>query len=298
MRRLSVWLVAAALVGFFHLTADGQEKKKKEDVKKEEVKVPPKAVTPVAPAPLVCCPPGHSFKHLDGRPLVFVANGAGDSSRVSDNLMDLNDDRNLGLRIKKVEWCRHGQVFHDLIDNQAQLNAAARIACTVTAIRKDCPNLPIFLVGQSAGARIVLAAGEMLPEKSIDRIIVLSPAVSCSYNLTGALRASRGGIYNFYSAEDWVLEYAVEHHTLADGLKGQAAGRVGFRPASADRKDIEAFHRNVHQVRWTEEFNGSGGHQTWTLSHNLKRVVVPLLISNTSPVEPPPFEIRRMPPAK
>lgn len=263
MRQLHCLIFGAALLGFLQLPGFSQEKQ-----------ADPKDAPKVA----ACCPPGHSFKHLDGRPLVFVANGVGGSTTVSDNLLDLNGAKNLGLRIQMVPWCRHNSPLEDLTDHQAQLHAATRIACAVTAFRRDCPNLPIFFVGHSAGARIVLAAAEMLPEKSVDRIILLAPAVSCGYDLTGALRASRGGIDHFWSSLDGVLQTAEDYSALADGVKGPAAGRVGFRPAFSDKKDIEAF-RNVRQYRWTEEFSGSGGHFAWTLRHNMKKVVAPLFFA-------------------
>lgn len=291
--RLKCLIIAAAMMCLAQLDADGQEKKK------EEVKTPPNVVAPkVAPVPLTCCPPGHSFKHLDGKPLVFVANGVGGSTKLSDNLIDVNSDYGLGLRIRLVAWARHNARYQDLLDHQAQLHAAANIACTVTAIRKDCPNLPIFLVGHSAGARVVLAAGEMLPENSVDRIVVMAPAVTCMYNLTGAMRASRGGVVNFYSSEDNLLEAAEQHTALADGLKGPAAGRVGFRPPCSDSKEVAAYFRRLHQVRWTENWAGSGGHGTWTISHNLKKIAGPIFTC-AAPIEPPPliFE-KKMPPAK
>lgn len=282
MRRICCLIFAAALLGVLQLSADGQEKKE-----------PTKALPQIN----ACCPPGFTYKHLDGRPIVFVANGAGGSMTLSDNLLDLNSEMGLGLRLQNVPWCRHNAVFEDLIDNQAQLNAATRIACTVTAIRKDCPNVPIFLIGQSAGARIVLAASEMMPPKSVDRVIVLAPAVTCGYDLTNAMRGSRGGIYNLYSSEDGVLASAEEYSKLADGLVGPAAGRVGFRPPSADPKEVAQFHQNVRQLRWTEEFAGSGGHFAWALRHNLKRVVVPLFQPVTVIFEPPALE-KKMPAAK
>jgi len=283
MMRLHGLLLGAAVMCVLQMSAGAQEKKN--DDPKDQAKVQP------------CCPPGHTFRHLDGRPIVFVANGVGGSTTVSDNLLELNSDRNLGLRIQSVPWCRQNALFQDLLDNQAQLHAAARIACTVETIRKDCPNVPIYLIGHSAGARVVLVAAEMLPPNTVERVIVLAPAVSCGYDLTGVLRASRGGIDNFFSAEDGVLDAAVYYHTLADGTRDQAAGRVGFRPMSADKKDLEAY-RLVRQYRWNEEYHGSGGHFAWTLRHNMKKTIVPLLFMGTPIIEPPLATSPKMPAAK
>ena len=267
MRRLSFLLFGLALFGGLNAPAFGQ-------AKKEEFKVPPRIAAPPAPC----------FKHLDGQMLVFVANGVGGSTTVSDNLLNLNSEKQLGLRIQMVPWCRHNSLLQDLIDHEAQLNAAARIACSVSAIRRGAPNAHIYFVGHSAGARVVLAAAEMLPPHSVDRIILLASAVSCSYDLTSALRTSRGGIDHFWSSEDGVLDHERAHDSTADGQKTPAAGRVGFHLVSADKKDIAAYC-NLRQHRWNEEFCGSGGHFAWTIRHNMKKVIVPLFF--TEPAPPP-----------
>lgn len=278
MRQAIGLVMLAALIG----TAQGQEKK-------AQSKEPAKAAA--------CCPPGHSFKYLDGRPIVFVANGIGGSTTVSDNLMDLNSDMNLGLRIQMVPWCRQNALYKDLLDEEAQLQAATRIACTVAAIRKECPHVPIYLVGHSAGARIVLAAAEMSPAHSIDRVIVMAAAVSCGYDLMGVLKATRGGVDNFYSDGDGVLESAIYHATLADGTRTQAAGQIGFRAPLADAKQ-KAAYCNVRNYPWNIDFCGSGGHFAWTLRHNMKKAVVPLFCMSNVTYEPAPSEVRKMPPAK
>ncbi|MBI2807287.1 MAG: hypothetical protein HYX68_20075 [Planctomycetes bacterium] len=258
MRRLSCLIFGLAVAGLLHGPAFGQ-------AKKEKTKDSPKKVEFRGP----------SYKHLDGQLVVFVANGAGGSTAVSDNLFDLNSEHNLRLRIQMVPWAKQDSLFRDLVDQESQINAAARIACTVEAIRKDAPHAHFFFVGQSAGARVVLAAAEMLPAKSVDRVIVLSPAVSCFYDLTRALKTSKYGIDNFYSTEDGILEIAEEKVGTAEGLKTPMAGRVGFRLASSDKKEIEAY-RAVRQIRWTQDYCGSGGHFAWTLRHNLKKTVVPM----------------------
>jgi hypothetical protein len=269
MRRLSGLLFGLAVFGLMHAPAFGQAKKE----------------VPKAP-PIVVVPGGPCFKHLDGQLLVFVADGAGGSTMVGDNLSDLNGEKQLGLRIQRVPWCRQESVLKDLLDHEAHLKAAARIACSVTAIRRDAPHAHIFFVGQSAGVEIVLAAAEMLPPHSIDRLILLSAAVSSDHDLTVALKATTYGIDNFWSADDDLFDS--EHYRNADGIPGRAAGRVGFRPMPC------AAYCQLRQYRWTQDFAGSGGHFAWARQHNLKKVVVPLFFS--APVcKVPAIEVRRMP---
>jgi pimeloyl-ACP methyl ester carboxylesterase len=293
MRRLSCLLISLALIGLMHQPVfgqanEGEPKAKKEDpkakkdepkakkedpkAKKDEPKTKKEALANPRKTPIQA---GPSFKHLNGQTLVYVANGLGGSTTVSDNLNDLNGEYHLGLRIQPISWCRHNAVFQDLKDQEAQWSAAAKIANSVTAIRKDAPKARIFLVGYSAGARVVLAAAEMLPARSIDRIIVIAPAVSCYYDLTGALKASREGIDNFWSANDGLLDSDNAHYRNADGQRGPAAGRVGFRPLSHEKKDLYAY-RHLRQHPWNENLCGSGGHFGWTLRPNMKKVIVPL----------------------
>jgi pimeloyl-ACP methyl ester carboxylesterase len=287
MRRLSCLLVSFAIFGILQWPASGQTTKAPAENPKFEAP-PPKTTAPpkAAPAP--------SFKHLDGQMLVYAVNGVGGATTLSDNLIELNGERHFGLRIQMVPWCRHNSWFGDLYDTDAQLQAATKIACSVAAIRKDAPHAQIFLVGHSAGARIVLAAAEMLPPKSVDRVIVMHAAVSCGYDLTGALKASKLGVDNFWSSEDWVLDHAAEKG-LADGLKGPAAGKFGFRPASCDKKDLELY-RHLRQYRWNENLTGSGGHYAWVLRHNLKRTMEPLFFG--VPCEAPVIADPKTPPPK
>src|SRR5262249_42523686 len=152
-----------------------------------------------------------------------------------------------------------------------------------------------------AGGRVVLAAAEMLPPNSLDRVILLSPAVTCSYDLTRAMQASKCGILHFFSTNDDVLAVAEEGSKLADGLIGPAAGRVGFRPPCSDPREIATYNARLQQIRWTETWHGGGGHRVWLISHNLKKMSGPMFAPAPiyAPVpmfEPgPPPAIRNMP---
>jgi pimeloyl-ACP methyl ester carboxylesterase len=297
MRRLSYLILSLAAFGLLQAPTLGQTKKEQlpDPLKTKEILPDPLK----KPLPPVQC--GPSFKNLDGQLLVFVVNGAGGSTTLSENLLDVNEELHLGLRIQQVPWSRTLSVWEDLVDNQAQINAAARIACSVKAIRQDAPNAHIFFIGQSAGARVVLVAAEMLPPKSIDRVIVVAPAVTSGYDLMSALKATRYGIDNFFSPEDGTLETASEKSPLADGIKGPAAGRFGFRPLSSDPKVIDAYRCSVRQYRWTDSFHGNGGHFAWTIRHNMKKWVPPMICQ--APVTevyspPPPPIIDKKAPAK
>lgn len=274
MRPLGGLLVGVALLGLMPLSAMTQDKKDEKD----------KAKAAAMPAP--------SFKHLDGRTLVFVANAEDGSTNLSDNLSELRSEHRLPFTMQVVAWSRQNGCYPDMADSDSQLRAAHRLACFIAALRKDAPNANVILIGHSAGARVVLAAAEMAGEKSVDRIIVLHAAVSTNYDLHNALKASRCGIDAFSASADGCLEHAEEGGWLADGAPGRAAGRVGFR-VPGDPKEA-ALYANLRQCCWTDNYAGNGGHCAWILRHNMKRTIVPILASPCCPV----VEIRKMAPAK
>jgi pimeloyl-ACP methyl ester carboxylesterase len=249
--------------------------------KNDDFKVPPPRVLeqPKHPPKLIeLPPPGPSFRHLDGQRILFVANGVNNSTTLSDNLIEISSDMNLGLRVQMVAWSRTLSLFGDLADREGQYRAANGMANMARCVRRDCPHAQIFFLGHSAGAHVVLAAAAMMPEKSVDRIIVLHSAVSSTYDLKPALRASRYGIDNFYSSEDSVLDSAVQHGVTADGTKIPCAGRVGVRLPCPTPEDLAAY-RNVRQYPWDASLAGNGGHFAWTMRHNMKKCVIPLLYS-------------------
>ena len=286
MRHLSCLLLSMTLCGMMTLPAPGQDKKDAKDQGKPADKGP------------ALFAPGPAFKHCDGRRIVFVANGVCDSQLASDHLGEANADLGAGLHIYPIRWCRTDCCYHDMADCEAHMMAAHRIAQATIAIRRDAPKAQIFYVGHSAGARIVLAAAEMAGPNSVDRIFLLHAAVNSCYDLRQALRASRYGIDSFAAPDDLVLETAGLRYVLADGTRGQAAGRSGFAPPQ-EKKDLELY-RNLRQYRWTQDWCGQGGHLAWTLTHNLRKGVMPLILHTPAgePVPPPvKLEPKKMPEA-
>ncbi len=105
--------------------------------------------------------------------------------------------------IRDVIWTHGwGQVFRDLQDRPHLLRQAAALAEEVQQIKKNDPARLVYLVGKSGGAGVVLAAAERLPPGSVERIILLSAAVSPNYDLRPAFRAARGEVVSFHSPYD------------------------------------------------------------------------------------------------
>jgi pimeloyl-ACP methyl ester carboxylesterase len=215
----------------------------------------------------------------DNRIVVFIADGSGDSTTLSDNLSEVTGGR-YGLILQRVPWCRYGSIRLDYKDEPAQLAAAAQLAHCAQVLRQNCPGCRIVFIGHSAGTRVVLAAAEMLPPAGVDRIILLSSSLAWSYDLSGALRASSGGIDNFYSTYDALVANTAELGT-SEGIPTSAAGLIGFRwQPGAPHTEL---HANLRQYYWREGMRGQGGHYVWTLQANLRAWVLPLICSAPAP---------------
>lgn len=207
------------------------------------------------------------WKHLDGKTLVIVANGAGGANTVSDLLLSATRRSSLPLVVQPVAWSRFQDPRRDQLDQEAHYAAACTIAANVQVLRRDCPNLRIVLIGYSAGAHVVLTAARGCPPGSLQGIILLAPSVSCAYDLRPALQATCRGIDSFHSRFDDVLYYAERRLGTADGCWGAIAGRLGFCPVGG-----------LRQHSWRDGMGGHGGHGSWTTDRFLYETLLPLLL--------------------
>jgi pimeloyl-ACP methyl ester carboxylesterase len=166
------------------------------------------------------------------------------------------------------------------------------MAAQVEAIRKRCPGTRICLMGHSSGTHVVLAAAESLPPGSIDRIVLLSPSVSSTYDLRRALKATCTGIDVYYSPDDGVLFVAIPNYGTADGLCGvPAAGQVGFCRPPASLPDSQLYGL-VHQYRFDDNLyagtGNHGGHHGPCRERFLRLVVLPNIMGQSLWANCPP----------
>jgi hypothetical protein len=306
MKPLRSLLVGFTLLGLAPVPLFAQEKKDDPFSKDNQKKPAPAMPAPMPVAPPFIPPPPIS-RSFDGQKLIFVADGVGASTLIADNLVELAGDVGLPLRVQMLNWCRQDHKVGDFTDSRSQLQAACKLAGWVRMIRKDCGHADIYFVGPDAGARVVLAAAEMLPPRSVNRIILIGAGVSNAYDLRPALMATGGGIDHFWSTEDDFLERVVERRGTSDGMKGWAAGRVGFRPPPwCDPKGLELY-RNLRQHKWQDGLCGQGGHKSWMNKHNIKKCILPLFFQpqitfassmTLPPLPPPPPVLAPMEPKK
>jgi pimeloyl-ACP methyl ester carboxylesterase len=223
----------------------------------------------------------HSPTSVAARCVVFVANGAGDSHAVSQNLQRVVAETGARLQIEDLSWSRgRRRYLADQVDHDNHVAQGHQLAARVVASRGECLNRPIYLVGHSAGCAVVLAAAAELPPDSVDRIILLSASVCTAYDLRPALRASRGGIDAFHSEKDrWVLGFGIRiFGTTEEGCR-TAAGRVGFTPVITAPADAALYSR-LRQHPWDPAVAWSGndgGHYGTHEVEFLRAYVLPLM---------------------
>src|SRR5262249_55875138 len=132
--------------------------------------------------------------------------------------------------VREFDWT-HGKLrlLRDLQDTRHLIAKADELAEQVRRVKEEDPRRPVFLVGHSAGAGLVRAAAERLPPATLERLIVLSAAVSPTYDLRPALRATRGEVVAFSSQMDlFVLDWGTSLFGTVDRVYGPSAGQCGF----------------------------------------------------------------------
>jgi pimeloyl-ACP methyl ester carboxylesterase len=187
------------------------------------------------------------------------------------------------LQVETLVWSHgHGRFVMDHIDYANARAQGCRLAAWVAACRQECPNRRIYLIGHSAGCTVVLAAAEMLPPNSVDRLIQLAPSVSVDYDLRRALCTTRCGIDVFWSRRDrLVLGLGVRLLGTSDRGGRLAAGRCGFMPIITCPAD-EALYAKLREYPWDPDMawtGNRGGHNGTCHTCFLRSYVIPLLSS-------------------
>jgi predicted alpha/beta hydrolase family esterase len=212
--------------------------------------------------------------------VVFAASGAGGWEGATKALKAAVAQQHVPLHVESVEWFHgRGLVLADQMDAENVQVEGRRLAGQVLAVQKQCPDLAIYLVGHSAGSAVILTAASCLPPSTVDRIVLLAPAVSAQYDLRAALRCARQGMDVFHSKRDWLwLGVGVAVVGTTDRCWSAAAGRVGFHVIAQTPEDAALFaklrqHPWNPMVAWS---GNAGGHYGSYKPDFLRAYVLPL----------------------
>jgi pimeloyl-ACP methyl ester carboxylesterase len=183
---------------------------------------------------------------------VLVADGAGGAPGASEAIASVVEKSRQPLVVRSIDWSHGpGWVVPDVTDVDHSECEAKRLGRLIAAYRDRFPNVPIYLVGYSAGSYVILEATRSLPTDSIERIVLLAPAVAADYDLRSALASARQGVDVFYSERDSIyLGIGTAITGTADGQRGvPPAGRVGFEPLELSPVESNLAGR-LHQHPW------------------------------------------------
>jgi len=213
---------------------------------------------------------------------VYVVGGVGGLENLKLSVQVALRMEGLRHEVIHFEWTHgKGKILKDLQDSRHYAQKIEELANELQRAQRANPTRPIYLIARSGGAGLALAAAERLPEGTLERIILLSAAVSPQYDLRPALRAARNEIVSFYSDLDVVvLGWGTSQFGTSDRHYCCSAGRVGFSKPDSTEADSEELYRRLVQVRWTPAMlltGHTGGHTGTALPTFLAREVTPWL---------------------
>jgi hypothetical protein len=184
--------------------------------------------------------------------IVFVVEGIGGLDFIARAAQSSLIHAGLPHEVRIFTWTHgEGHFLKDLQDTGHLLQKADELAAEVLRAKERDARRPVYLVGKSGGAGLVLAAAERLPPSTLERIVLLSAAVSPTYDLRPALRATRAEVVSFYSGYDQlVLGWGTRQFGTIDRVYGPSAGLNGFRIPPDSTPEEQALYERLVQIPW------------------------------------------------
>ncbi len=218
------------------------------------------------------------------RGLVVVLDGVGGLDLCGTALRYVLGAEKLPYAIEVVPWGHGvGRWFADLTKVANRDEKARLVAEIVRRYASERPDEPIYMVAKSGGSGVVVKALEQLDHQQVERVVMLAPALSPSYDLSRALEAVRREMVVFWSPLDVIILGAGTHlFGTIDRIKTASAGMVGFRVPGGGRGDENKTqqYEKLRQIRWRPRMAATGylgGHLGPDSPLFLRKYVVPLL---------------------
>lgn len=196
-------------------------------------------------------PANTAFAADEPKPVVYLVGGIGHMIILSPSAKFVFPIVGVDYEFRDYKWQHDwGTELRDLLDEPHLRRKSSQLADEVRELHEREPNRRIYLIGHSAGAAVVIHAAELLPANTIERIILLSPALSPNYDLTVAFQATKHEIVAFTSRFDATL-HATSIFGTADRVFCNSAGLRGFKcPEHLDSEAKRCYERLI-QIPWT-----------------------------------------------
>ena len=133
------------------------------------------------------------------------------------------------------DWTEQDPGMHALLAIERNKRQAKLIAAGLAQQIRNRPGAHVYIISHSGGTGLAVWALEDLPaDCRVESLTLMSSALSPGYDLSKALRHVDGHLYSFSSLADLlVLGTGTSLFGTIDGVKTDAAGRVGFVPPRA-----------------------------------------------------------------
>jgi hypothetical protein len=216
--------------------------------------------------------------------LTIVVGGVGGFDLTGTGMRYVLSARKMPCAVEVFPWGHgFGRWLADLTNVANRDAQSGVLADLVKRFKAGQPSQPVFLVAKSGGCGVAVRALERLDEATIERVVLLAPALSPGYDLTGALRAVRNDLVVFWSPCDvFILGLGTTLLGTIDRVRCRSAGLVGFRaPTSCQAgEDHASAYTKLRQVRWEPrmaKLGNFGGHLGPDSPFFLNSYVAPLL---------------------
>lgn len=171
----------------------------------------------------------------------------------------------------------------DLMDEAGNRKRAAELARMVENYQKYYPGRPVYLIGHSGGAGIVVFALEAMQNGAqVDSVFLLAPALDPDRNLTPALAHVRNHLYATHSAADLaLLGLGTSTFGTMDRKHTISAGLLGFRVPDVLSADEQQQYLKLLQAGWQPNLltkGNLGGHMSWTTASFARQYIAPVLL--------------------
>jgi pimeloyl-ACP methyl ester carboxylesterase len=152
-------------------------------------------------------------------------------------------------------WGVPFMTIHNLRNYERNEATAAAIAAEIADWRRAHPDAPFYLVGYSGGGGMATLVTAALPDDvSIDRLVLVAPAISPGYPLASDVMPHvREYVVNYASERDLQVGWGTRTFGTIDRKNTASAGAIGFA----------APHERLLEYRWSDAdapFGHAGNH--------------------------------------
>ena len=231
----------------------------------------------------------------DAGGIIFVVDGAGDFQACSQHVRQAVERDHLAIPVVTVQWSHgYGRIIADQIGYAYARAQGFNLAHMLRQYRLEHPTVAIHLVAHSAGSAVAITALENLPPETVDRIFLLAPSLSASYDIRPALQKVKDGLHVFYSKRDTAyLGIWTGILGNSDRRWGASSGRIGFQITCASAED-SLLLKKLWQRPWQPGDRASGNdgkhygdhHPDFVRLHVLPLVATPPKASPISGLPP------------